>query len=372
MADPYLFTSESVAEGHPDKIADRIADAILDRHLAGDPGSRVAAEALITDNFLVLAGEIASQSSVDYEQVAKEVIRSIGYGDKNNGFDLENAEIITRIHEQSPDIARGVTGQEIGAGDQGVMFGYAVNETPHLMPLTLELAHRLTDGLKALRKSTPWLRPDGKAQVTALYDEKSKPVEVKTVLLSAQHDENVNSETVRKTLEPMIREKIGESWLSKDVKILINPTGRFVKGSPAADTGLTGRKLIVDTYGGRAHHGGGAMSGKDGTKVDRSGAYAARYIAKHIVAAGITPECEVMLAYAIGVAEPISLKINTFGYYDGEKKLAEKVLETFPVKPGAIIEAFGLRKPIFEKTATGGHFGREGFPWENLDRLGEL
>lgn len=378
MSTPFLFTSESVTEGHPDKAADQISDAILDRLLEKDPNSKVAVETLITDNFCVLAGEVASTAHIDYVEVAKKTLHNIGYGTLESGFDLSQAEFVTRIHEQSLDIQQGVVGDNPGAGDQGVMFGYAVNETPELMPLTLMLARRLTQGLKKLRETTPWLLPDGKSQVTLLYDAKGKPVDIKNVLLSAQHKLQVSSKEVEDTLKKLIFETIESSGFESNPTILINPTGRFVKGGPAADTGLTGRKLIVDTYGGRAHHGGGAFSGKDATKVDRSGAYAARYIAKNIVAAGITPECEVMLAYAIGVADPISLRINTFGHYKNERALEEKVLKSFPVTPRAIIEAFDLKRPIFQEVGARGHFGRtvveehaagKSFLWERLDRL---
>lgn len=365
----YLFTSESVAIGHPDKIADQISDAILDALLAQDPNSRVACECLITDRLLLIAGEVATHATVDYAAVARATLKKIGYGAPESGFDLSQSEILIRIHEQSPDISRGVMGKTLGAGDQGMMFGYAVNETPHLMPLAQELANRLTRGLNELRQTESWLRPDGKSQVTLAYDERGKPLHADTLLLSAQHDPSLSHEEVKERLIPFIKATIGDEWLTPQTRLLINPTGRFVTGGPAADTGLTGRKLIVDTYGGRAHHGGGALSGKDGTKVDRSGAYAARYIAKHVVAAGITPECEVALAYAIGLADPIALKINTFGHYKKEQALEKQVLSHFPVTPEAIIDAFGLKRPLFEATAFGGHFGREEFPWEALDRL---
>jgi S-adenosylmethionine synthetase len=369
MDNGYLFTSESVAIGHPDKVADQISDAILDALLVQDPDSRVACECLITDRLLVIAGEVATRAAVDYAAVARHTLKKIGYGAPESGFDLSQAEILTRIHEQSPDISRGVMGKTLGAGDQGMMFGYAVNETPHLMPLSQELANRLTLGLSQLKQNTPWLRPDGKSQVTIAYDSQGKPLKADTILLSSQHDPHLSHDEVKERLTPFIQSTIGEEWLTPQTRLLINPTGRFVTGGPAADTGLTGRKLIVDTYGGRAHHGGGAFSGKDGTKVDRSGAYTARYIAKHIVAAGITPECEVMLAYAIGLADPIALKINTFGHYKKERALEKLILSRFPVTPEAMIETFGLKRPIFEPTAFGGHFGREGFPWEALDRL---
>lgn len=372
MRQDYLFTSESVAKGHPDKVADQISDAILDACLREDPFSRVAVETLITDNFMVLAGEISSSAQVDYEAVAKMTLLEIGYGGEGSGFDLAKADIITKIHTQSPDISRGVLKKgelSLGAGDQGLMFGYAVNETPELMPLPIELAHELMCKLNSRRDEYPFLRPDGKTQVTVHYDREGKPLSLKTILLSVQHSPDIVQDQLQECMLKFIKESLPSHLIDEDTRFLINPTGRFVTGGPEGDTGLTGRKIIVDTYGGRAHHGGGAFSGKDATKVDRSGAYAARYIAKHIVAAGITPECEIQIAYAIGIAEPVSLRINTFGHCNKEKSLEQLIRKSFPVAPSHIIDNFQLRQPIYQKTAFGGHFGRSQFPWEKLDRL---
>lgn len=362
MGKGYLFTSESVAEGHPDKVADQVSDAILDACLAQDPHSRVACETLITKGLIVLAGEITTRAHVDYEAIARKTIREIGYGAPDSGFDLEHASVIVKIHEQSPDIALGVD-LIGGAGDQGLMFGYATDETPEYMPLPLQLAQKLVQELKGARPRLPFLRPDGKTQVTIEYDEKGRPQRVHTVVLSVQHDESVDNGALRGEMERFIRETIE---VDRDTLLHINPTGRFVIGGPDGDTGLTGRKIIVDSYGGTAHHGGGAFSGKDPTKVDRSGAYLARYIAKNLVAAGLTPACEVQLAYAIGVAEPISLRVDTFGK-TGD--LVKYVRDHFPLTPEGIIKKLDLRRPIYQRTAFGGHFGRSEFPWEKTTPL---
>jgi len=374
--DRFLFTSESVTEGHPDKIADQISDAILDACLAQDPLSRVACETLTCTGLVVVAGEITTQAYVDFQTLVRETVREIGYDDALKGFDCNTCGVISTINRQSPDIAQGVdTG---GAGDQGMMFGYATNETPELMPAPISLAHRLSEKLTEVRKNgkLPYLRPDGKSQVTVEYDANYRPVRVDAVVISTQHADNVGNEQLRKEiLEQVIKAVIPAELLDAKTKYHINPTGRFVIGGPMGDTGLTGRKIIVDTYGGMGRHGGGAFSGKDPTKVDRSAAYMARYVAKNIVAAGLADRCEVQLAYAIGVAEPVSVRVDTFGTGTvSEQRLIELVRENFSLTPKGIIESLNLRRPIFKKTAAYGHFGRSGesFTWESTNKAAAL
>ena len=376
MSDRFLFTSESVTEGHPDKIADQVSDAILDACLEQDPYSRVAAETLTATGLVVIAGEITTKAYVDFQSLVRGVVASIGYDNALYGFDSNTCAVISTINKQSGDIAQGVdTG---GAGDQGMMFGYASNETPELMPAPIALAHKLTRQLTAVRKSgkLPYLRPDGKSQVTVEYDENGKPARIDAVVISSQHSESVSNEELHADiLKYVIQAVLPAEWLDEHTKYHINPTGRFVIGGPMGDTGLTGRKIIVDTYGGAGRHGGGAFSGKDPTKVDRSAAYMARYIAKNIVAAGLADRAEVQLAYAIGVAEPVSVRIETFGTGKvGEAKLTELVRKNFSLTPKGIIESLNLRRPIYQKTAAYGHFGRTEpeFTWEATDKAATL
>ena len=376
MSDRFLFTSESVTEGHPDKIADQISDAILDACLEQDPYSRVAAETLTATGLVVIAGEITTKAYVDFQTLVRGVVASIGYDNALYGFDSNTCAVISTINRQSGDIAQGVdTG---GAGDQGMMFGYATNETPELMPAAVSLAHKLTKRLAEVRKSgkLAYLRPDGKSQVTVEYDESGKPFRIDAVVISTQHAEQISNDELRADIQKhVIQAVLPEMWLDENTKYHINPTGRFVIGGPMGDTGLTGRKIIVDTYGGAGRHGGGAFSGKDPTKVDRSAAYMARYIAKNIVAAGLADKVEVQLAYAIGVAEPVSVLVDTFGTGKiSNHKITDLVRKNFSLTPKGIIDSLDLRRPIYRKTAAYGHFGRteSEFTWEATDKATTL
>ena len=377
-----LFTSESVSMGHPDKLADQISDGVLDALLAKDPMSRVACETLVTTGLCVLAGEITTKAVIDFQEVAREVMKDVGYLDARWGIGWDTCSVLVALHSQSPDIAMGVNedqtkGKEIGAGDQGLMFGYAINDTPELMPLPIALAHRILNSLTDARKrgAVKWLRPDSKSQVTIEYDG-NKPVRIDTVVVSTQHDESVQQKEIRDFVVKQIVEPILPRNLASDkITYHVNPTGRFVVGGPHGDTGLTGRKIIVDSYGGWGRHGGGAFSGKDPTKVDRSAAYMARHVAKNIVASELADRCEVQLAYAIGVSDPVSVHVDTggTGRLDDER-ICELVTDLFPLSPGGIIKYLDLRRPIYRKTAAGGHFGRDEkeFTWESTHRAAEL
>lgn len=377
----YLFTSESVSEGHPDKVADQISDAILDAVLSQDPTARVAAETLVNTGLCLLAGEITTTANVDYIKTARETIKKIGYNSSEMGFDADGCAVMVCYDQQSPDIAQGVNeGQGLdlnqGAGDQGLMFGYACDETPTLMPFAIYYAHRLMQRQSEVRKDgrLPWLRPDAKAQLTVIYDDTTgKPVGIDTVVLSTQHEPDIAYDTLKEAvIEEIIKPVLPPEMLRGDTKYLINPTGRFVIGGPQGDCGLTGRKIIVDTYGGASPHGGGAFSGKDPTKVDRSAAYACRYVAKNIVAAGLANACQIQVSYAIGIAEPTSIAIDTFGTGRlPEKDLIALVREHFDLRPKGIIQMLDLQRPIYRNTAAYGHFGREepDFTWEKLDKV---
>ena len=378
----YLFTSESVSEGHPDKVSDLISDAVLDAILEEDPNARVAAETLTNTNLVVLAGEITTTAKIDYEQIARDTLKSIGYDNIEYGIDYKTCEVLVKYDTQSPDIAQGVNGAmddplDQGAGDQGLMFGYACDETRELMPLPIHLSHRLVERQALVRKNgkLPWLRPDAKSQVTVEYKDKV-PTRIDTVVLSTQHSPDISLEHLREAvIEEIINPIIPKELIKGDIKFLINPTGRFVIGGPQGDCGLTGRKIIVDTYGGAAPHGGGAFSGKDPSKVDRSAAYGARYVAKNIVAAGLASKCLVQISYAIGVAKPTSVMVDSFGTGTvSDEKLSELVAQEFDLRPKGIVETLDLLRPIYKRTAAYGHFGRDepDFTWEALDKKSVL
>ncbi|MGX1305292.1 S-adenosylmethionine synthetase [Amorphus suaedae] len=382
MSRNYIFTSESVGAGHPDKVADNISDAVLDACLAADPNSRVACETLVNTGLVVLSGEITTKAQLDYADIARETILDIGYDNPAYGFDGKSCAVLVALDKQSPDIAQGVDegaglDLEQGAGDQGLMFGFACRETEQLMPLPIQLAHRLTAKQAEVRKSgkLPWLRPDVKSQVSVAY-ENDRPAHVDTIVLSTQHDEEVSYEDLKAAvIEEVVMPEVKNLGVNRDIKFHINPTGRFVIGGPVGDCGLTGRKIIVDTYGGMGRHGGGAFSGKDPSKVDRSAAYAARYVAKNIVAAGLADTCEVQIAYAIGVARPVSINVNTFGTGAiGEDRIAKLVAEHFDLRPKGIVLMLDLLRPIYRPTAANGHFGRTGdsFTWEKTDKAEAL
>ena len=381
-----LFTSESVTEGHPDKVADQISDGILDAILAQDPTARVACETVVNTGLVVLVGEITTSAVVDYQQVARDTIRKIGYTDRKYGYDADSVAVLVSLDKQSPDIAMGVDdaletrgqSEEFGAGDQGLMFGYATNETESYMPLPIDLSHKLAYQLAKVRKEKQldYLGPDGKVQVTIEYTPEHTVKRIDTIVVSTQHDEEISQEQIRKdVLEYVVKPVVPADLLDEETRYFINPTGKFVIGGPVGDSGLTGRKIIVDTYGGYARHGGGAFSGKDSTKVDRSASYAARYIAKNVVAAGLADKCEIQLAYAIGVAQPVSIAVDTFGTnHVPEDKIIEVIRKEFRLTPKGIIETLNLRRPIYQQTAAYGHFGRTDIelPWEQLNKVEEL
>ncbi|HEX5573702.1 MAG TPA: methionine adenosyltransferase [Nitrososphaeraceae archaeon] len=379
MARRYLFTSESVTEGHPDKICDQVSDSILDEIISQDPDSRVAVEAMTTTGIVIVAGEVTSNAKIDSQNVVRKTLKNIGYNGLKHGFDGNSCSVLTSIHEQSPDISMGVAKNENGvqgAGDQGLMFGYATSETAELMPMPITLAHKLTMKLAKVRKekTLDWMGPDGKSQVSVIYED-SVPKKIDTVVVSTQHTEDISISQVREEVISKVIKPICDDLIHDSTKFLVNPTGRFVIGGPVGDTGLTGRKIIADTYGGMGRHGGGAFSGKDPSKVDRSACYMARYIAKNIVASGIASKCEVQLAYAIGVAEPVSIMVDTFdtGKID-EEKIEAQVREIFDTTPLGIIETLRLKRPIYTKTAAYGHFGRNepDFTWEKVDKSGSF
>ncbi len=388
----YIFTSESVTEGHPDKICDAVSDAILDACVAQDPMSRVACETTTCTGFALVTGEITTKAVVDYQKIVRDTIREIGYDDSAKGFDANTCAVFIALDQQSPDIAMGVDKalearedkmtdeqiEAIGAGDQGMMFGYATNETPEFMPYSINLAHKLTRKLTEVRKNgtLPYLRADGKSQVSVEYDENNKPVRLEAIVISTQHDAEVTQEQIHEDIKKFVIDAVVDAaMVDENTKIYINPTGRFVIGGPQGDAGLTGRKIIVDTYGGVGRHGGGAFSGKDCTKVDRSAAYAARYVAKNLVAAGYADRMEIQLSYAIGVAQPTSINVNTFGTGKAsDEKIVEVIRKHFDLRPAGIIKMLDLRRPIYKATAAYGHFGRTdvALPWENLDKVDEL
>src|SRR6056297_3268684 len=375
-----LFTSESVSEGHPDKVADQISDSILDAMLEQDPDSRVAVETMVTTGLAVISGEVTTDAYVDVQEIARDVIRNISYTKNSYRFDSESCGVLTTIHQQSPDIAQGVDegkDKKMGAGDQGMMFGYATDETDTYMPMTLQYSHDLLRELAHIRKETallPYLAPDSKSQVTVEYDDEGNPKRVDTIVISTQHDEGIDQIKIKEDLKKhLIPEVISEELMDAETILHVNPTGKFVIGGPHGDTGLTGRKIIVDTYGGRGAHGGGAFSGKDASKVDRSAAYATRHVAKNIVAAGLAEECLVQVAYAIGVADPVSVSVHTYGTGKvSDIELAKAVNKVFDLTPAGIIERLDLNKPIFRDTAAYGHFGRKGFTWERLDYIDKI
>lgn len=379
MAKRWLFTSESVTEGHPDKICDQISDAMLDDFLRQDPDSRVAVESMTTTGVVFVAGEVTSRGHVDVQKIARDTIREIGYDRPEFGFDCDSCSVLASIHEQSPDISMGVTAtqdKEQGAGDQGLMFGYATNETPELMPLPITMAHHLSMRLAQVRKNKEldWVRPDGKSQVSVVYED-GLPRKIDTVVVSTQHSPDIGMAQLRESIINKVIKPVCGDWINGQTKFLVNPTGRFVIGGPPGDTGLTGRKIIADTYGGMGRHGGGAFSGKDPSKVDRSACYMARYVAKNIVSAGLANKCEVQVAYAIGVAEPVSIMIDTFGTGKvDEEEIEARVRKVFDMRPAGIVKTLDLKKPVYRKTAAYGHFGRNepGFTWERTDKAASL
>ena len=379
MSEYGVFTSESVSEGHPDKMADQISDAVVDAVIKDDPDARVAVETMVKTGMAIVAGEMTTSTYVDLEDLIREVILDIGYDSSDVGFDGNSCAVINAIGKQSPDIAMGVDesdDKEQGAGDQGLMFGYATNETSALMPAPIQYSHLLVHKQAEIRKAggLSWLRPDAKSQVSMRYDDSGKPVAIDAVVLSTQHDPDVSRDTlVEAVMEEIIKPVLPEQWLHADTKYHINPTGNFVIGGPVGDCGLTGRKIIVDTYGGMARHGGGAFSGKDPSKVDRSAAYAGRYVAKNIVAAGLADRCEIQISYAIGVAEPTSISVNTFGTGKiSDSKIVPLIRQHFDLRPKGIVEMLDLKKPVYRATAAYGHFGRDGFSWEKLDKVDAL
>jgi S-adenosylmethionine synthetase len=376
MSRRFIFTSESVTEGHPDKICDRISDSVLDEFLKNDPDSRVAVEALTTTGVVIVAGEVTSKNKLDIQEIVRNEINDIGYNKPEYGFDGNTCSVLVSLHEQSPDISLGVSSNELreqGAGDQGLMFGFAIDETPELMPLPITLAHKLSLKLSTVRKSKEldWIRPDGKSQVSVLYED-NRPKTIDTIVLSTQHSPEISQEQIYEEINNYVIKPVCEDWINPNTKIFVNPTGRFVIGGPPGDTGLTGRKIIADTYGGMGRHGGGAFSGKDPSKVDRSACYMARYISKNIVAAGLASKCEVQIAYAIGVAKPISIMVDTFNTSNiPEDKIEEKVQDIFDTSPAGIIKTLDLKRPIYKKTSAYGHFGRSdvNFKWEQTDKI---
>ncbi len=376
MSRRFIFTSESVTEGHPDKICDRISDSVLDEFLKKDPESRVAVETLTTTGVVIVAGEVTSKYKLDIQEIVRNEINNIGYNKPEYGFDGDTCSVLVSLHEQSPDISLGVSPngeKEQGAGDQGLMFGFAIDETPELMPLPITLAHKLSLRLSKIRKTKEldWIRPDGKSQVSILYED-NKPKSIDTIVLSTQHSPDVSQQQIYDEINDHVIKPVCQDWINSNTKIFVNPTGRFVIGGPPGDTGLTGRKIIADTYGGMGRHGGGAFSGKDPTKVDRSACYMARYISKNIVAAGLATKCEVQIAYAIGVAKPISIMVDTFKTSQiSEEKIEQKVRDIFDTSPAGIIKTLDLKRPIYKKTSAYGHFGRSDidFSWEQIDKI---